>query len=213
MLRSIVLSSSTYGLNIYSFSPRSSLSNNPTIQQLIYHFFFSVKTLIIFNQTTGFIHLHWKGKTGHWCFSRFLLQFTKITRSNSSYTWPPLKGAMKISHSVLGPVEILWVDLCFLLSLSTEGKWPKKANLSWFESSQRTSGRGSVQMEWQGLPSEGTTLDGQSTAKNIQVGLRDTVAWQGTRRAHSPCCYVSQQVFFRHIIYKYIHLYSTCINV
>lgn len=167
----------------------------PTMQQLTYLFFFSVKTLIIFNQTTtGFIHLHWRGKTGYWCFSRFLLQFTKITRSNSSHTLPPLKGAMKISHSALGPVEFLWVDLCFLLSLSTEGKWPKKANLSWFESSQHTSGRSPVQMEWQGLPSDWTTLDGQSTAKDIQVGLRDTVAWQGTRRAYSPCCCVSQQV-------------------
>lgn len=113
-------------------------------------------------------------------------------------------------------MEFLWVDLCFLLSpftAPTEGKWPKKVSLSWFDSRQHTSGRAPMQMEWQGLSSGGTTLDGQSTAKNIQVGLRDTVTWEGSRRAHFLHCCVPQQVRFRHIIYKYIHLYCVCINV
>lgn len=125
--------------------------------------------------------------------------------------WPPSKRVMKIAHSALiGAMEFLWVDLCLLLSpftAPTEGKWPKKANFSWFE-----SGRGPMQMEGQDLPSGWTPLAGQSTAKNIQVGLMDTETWEGTRRAHFPHCCVSQ-VWFRHIIYKYILLYSLCINV
>lgn len=79
-------------------------------------YFFSVKTLIIFDQiTSGFIHLHWRDKTVHWCFSRFLFQFTQITRSDSSNTRPPLKGAMKILHSALGPMEFCELISAFWL--------------------------------------------------------------------------------------------------
>lgn len=116
-------------------------------------------------------------------------------------------------------MEFLWVDLCFLLSpftALTGGKWLKKANLSWFESRQHTSGRGPMQTEQQGLSSGGTTLHGQSTAKNIQMGLRDTEEEKLGREQGehvSPAAVYHNKSGLGILIYKYIHLYSGCINV
>lgn len=55
--------------------------------------------------------------------------------------------------------------------------------------------------------------DGQSTAKHMQVGLRDTVSSEGRRRTCLSSCCVSHIIWFKPIIYKYIHLYSVCLNV
>lgn len=188
MLRSTELSSRTQGLNIYPSSPGSSLSNNSTINMAISFFFFPVKTLIIFDQIMrGFIHLHWRGKTVHWCFSRFLLQFTQITESDSSHIWPPTEGSYENipfnlrTHGGCVSWSLLPACSSHRRKVTKEGKFVQ----IWEQPAQKWKGH--VQMEWQGLPSGGTTLDGQSTAKNIQVMLRDTVTWQETWNPAAVC--------------------------